>query len=183
MFGMYCMTLQGDIHWRNWSVLYNPKSEQRYKLSPLYDSAGMCRFSRGKNKLYGIYSGFVRIGDDERARKYVEESMFSEKNFDRDSIMKYAPNSPAYMGVTKLMDAFRQNPKSFIKVLKGLLLLDPEKAVQDVEKRIGTSMPDLAKNWFVAIINRNKRFLSTELSNYYSQVSNIEENNTHKRTH
>ena len=172
-FGVHCMTLQGDIHWRNWSVIYNSQKDSSYRLAPLYDSAGMCRFSRGCNKLYGIYHGYAVMGNNTRARQYVEEAMFSEKNFDRESIMKYAPDSPAYMGVTKFMEAFRRNPIYFSPVAKKMLLLDPVEAIAWVENKIHSSVPPLVKNWFTLVIKRNIEFLAIDLANYYTNCTTI----------
>lgn len=162
--------LNGDIHLSNWSVFYDPRQERSYRLAFNYDAGSYFRYNLSRQNLFKHLRNMLRQSNENNKKKIMEEDIFG-KNYVKHNSLNYKYSSTEKLGMSRLEEAFMEQPERFSPVLQKLYEIDSYQIINNVQKRIGTDIPTECSSWFITCVEANQKrienMVTKAFENYY----------------
>ena len=167
VFAVSCFIIDADKHWRNWGIIGN-KLSKNFSICPQYDSGAICRFSLSRTKLERYLKNIERTNSVEFKKKIVSEHIFSA-DFNKNTLLRYNRDHNDVAGMQSFFVGLHTAPKRFSSVLNEFLNFDPKIVITEVEKQIGTNLPESCKKWYLSICQINQ-IIARDYTNSQEQI-------------
>lgn len=151
-FGIDCITLQPDRHWRNWGVI--ALNGQIDRIAPHFDAGYAMRSESRAKKIIAYSQRASKIKNTDSRRKFFEEEIIP-KNW-RNITLRYTQSKTGY-GMKLFREAMEANPELMLDIAKTLIGLKPENAIKSVEQKIGKPIDPNCSRWFRTVTEFNIR--------------------------
>ena len=167
VFAVSCFIIDADKHWRNWGIIGNKLSKD-FSICPQYDSGAICRFALTRTKLEKHLRNVKRTNSSKFKKTIVSEHIFST-DFDKNTLLRYDRDHNDVAGMQSFFVGLHTAPKRFSSVLIEFLNFDPNIVITEVEKQIGTTLPETCKNWYSSICQINQ-MIARDYINFQEQI-------------
>lgn len=169
-FGIDCITLQPDRHWRNWGVI--AINGQIDRIAPHFDGGYAMRSESREKKIIAYNTRANEISNINSKRRFFEEEIIP-KNW-KNITLRYTQSKTGY-GMRLFREAMEVNLELMLDIAQILTSLKPENAIQSVEQKIGTSINPNCSRWFKTVTEFNIREVG-ELISAKNIAINVERN-------
>lgn len=167
-FAVDCITLQPDRHWRNWGLIV--KNGAINKISAHYDAGYAMRCESKEKRISSYLKRAKEIKKPSAKRRFFEEEIIPQ-NW-KSITLRYSKSDTPY-GMKLFREAMEKNPQLMGKIAGVVQRLDPEKAIRDVERNIGTTINPICAEWFRTVTEFNIREVG-EIVNAKDNSFNVE---------
>ena len=164
LYGLDCISLQADRHWNNWGIVTRVDSSGRIEkdFAPQFDGSALCRFVASKRNIEKRGHYLFMQSRLPQIKRIIENDLWT-KDFDTSFTLRYDEDIDRdYIGVSRLMKAYEDNPLRFGKVIDRLSQINTFDAISRVEERIGARIPEECSLWFHSIVSNNIKLMEEE---------------------
>jgi len=154
------LTLQGDRHQSNWSVIYN-KNKNTIRLAPLYDNSNMCNLNRikGIRSVNEKVQSLKKKGRSEKKIESITKELLEQIYHPRSLLGVNPENREKNLTIIEQFINISSSDSldSLIEKMNNITENDLQNIYQNIENKIKSKIPDEVKDIVTTSISLNIR--------------------------